>query len=171
MTFMCYLCAFQTKDRADFLDNQGDGRHYWLVMICPQCSVTNPPVAEATYGVSPYKLSNVVLEETNHGVYVTVVKANGGSDSNPIHAKHLLLNHTYKGMTLRDYDAMLKARGTERSSNFRKEVSVLLAQKAAGEITLDVYAAEMDTARAKNFVGDYDTKVKFHLAPLQQTAP
>jgi len=163
MTLMCFHCGFQTQDRADFLDTQGDGHKYWIIMICPQCSVVNPPVAETTYGVSPYKLPNVVLEETNQGIYVKVLGEKGGSSANPIHPRHHLLTRAYKGMTLREYDAMLKTRGAERSAAFKTECDALLGQKAKGALTVDAYTVEMDKARAANLVGPYDTRVEFRL--------
>mgnify|MGYP006279258003 CR=1 FL=1 len=159
--YQCFNCGFQSKAKDTFIGTTGDGRNHWILMICPQCSLVNPPVAEIGYGShAPWKQPTWAIEETNDGIYVKVTAAQAIC-SCPMIRDHQLWNVMYKnGMTYGQYHAFLVARGNERKAAFKAKVDVFLAEKTAGRISVDTYLARMDEARKECLVGPYDTRIE-----------
>lgn len=160
-TYQCFSCGFQSSDKGIFISSNGDGTFHWLMLICPQCSVANPPIAElGMTGRVAYKEPNWVIDESNYGIYVRVLHEKGGSSAAPMITEHQLWNVIYKeGKTYGQYHAFLVERGALRSEAFKTQMETLQKARVDEKWTMERYLEQMDLARKECLVGDYDTKV------------
>lgn len=159
--YQCFSCGFRTSDKGVFLSSNGDGTLHWLTLICPQCSLVSPPLAEVGDGPrTPYKSPNWVIDECNDGLYVRAVRDDGGSNASPMIRSHQLWDVMYKGgMTYGAYHQYLITRGNERKDAFRVRMDGIQKARMAEGWTDAKYVEQMDLARKDTLVGPYDTKV------------
>jgi hypothetical protein len=163
-TFRCYHCGFETQDKGDFIDSSNTSTQHWMMFICPQCALVNPPVAEtsSSCGCRPaYKNPRWSIEETNYGLYVKAYGEKGGSVSSPILATHQLANrsasHLRSGLkgTMWDHHKWLIERGNARSAAFKADYEAINPK-----LPLQEREVLMDESRKRHFVGPHDDRVE-----------
>ena len=171
--YRCYACGFETKDKGTFLSTQGTSTHHWIIFICPQCSLSEPPMAEVDYDLRPpWAEPQWKLVETNTGLYVTSTPSKKGTTvSNPIHQDHpllkapaSLLRSGLEGSML-DHHLRLAQDGKKRSAAFHAECEAIQEQTTVMNLRL----ALTDKARERYKLGPHDDRVK-HAGPALMRA-
>jgi hypothetical protein len=126
MTHKCFNCGFETSDKALFLAEQSGHTHHWTIFRCPQCTLTNPPVAEIGLGPPAFEEPIWFVVESNKGIYIKYMQDLMYLDF-PIHRRHQLANAPasllrpgLKG-TILDHSHKLQERGEARSEAFKAE--------------------------------------------------
>lgn len=152
MMFQCFTCGFQTRDAGDFIGGQSNGRHAWMMFICPQCSSANPKVAEVGWeDDAPWPHPTWWMEITNHGVYV-VYEREGAQCSAPIHPKHQ--HYAQVEATHREAAAI----GRTRSKAFHAEIEMFKTTRGRNPDR-----AEMDDMRQRHLIGPYDPRSRLEI--------
>lgn len=173
-TFRCYHCGFETQDKGDFIDGNNTSTQHWMMFICPQCSLVNPPVAEvsSSFGCRPaYKNPRWSVEETNQGLCVKAYGEKGGSVITPMLATHQLakapagiLRPGLEG-SMWDHHKRLIERGRARSAAFKADCDAIPEKAPLAE-----RLATMDEARERHLVGPHDDRVEHDGADLMRRA-
>jgi len=174
----CYSCGFETEDRAVFLSTQGTNTHHWTIFICPQCALSEPPVAEVDSDINPpWPEPKWKLSETDHGIYiVSTPSKKGGTCSGPICSEHpllkapaSLLREGLEGSML-DHHLRLIAAGKVRSGAFHAECEVIREQTDDKDERLVL----TDEARERLKVGPHSDRVEHngpHLMRALRSSP
>jgi len=162
--YRCYSCGFETENRADFLSTQGTSTHHWMIFICPQCAMSEPPMAEVDFDIRPpWPEPQWKLVETNMGLYVASTPSKSGCKvSSPINMDHpllkapaSLLRSGLEGSML-DHHLRLAQDGKKRSAAFHAECRAI--QEGADD--KDARLAQVDEARERYKLGPHDERVE-----------
>jgi len=173
MTHRCYHCGFETKNVGDFLGAQGDGHHHWVMFICPQCSTSNPPVAEVDRD-AVYKLNAWKLLECDDGLRVKAPGKKGGCSIVPMHPRHPLYNAPASLLrpelegTLRDHSRRISIYGRANTKRFHDELKEWGEAHPQGSKKDRI--AHTDESRERNQVGPHAPRVEHDGTSLMKRA-
>ena len=178
MTHQCYKCGFQTNNVGDFMGTQNTSDHYWTMFICPQCSTSNPPVAEVPYEgdrVQPnFKMNGWLVQESADGMRAVVPGSKGGCTIGYMHPRHPLmdapaaiLDPSYTG-TIRDHGKRLKAAGDANAKRFHAECQDWEQNNPRGSKKDRI--AFVDESRERNQVGPHAPRKNHNGQAVMQAA-
>ena len=169
--YRCYSCGFETKDKTVFLSTSGNGERHWIIFICPQCSMTEPPVAEVDQDIqAPWPYPEWKLVETNDGLCVQTTTKRGCRVTTPINSDHpilqapaTLLRRGLEGLLL-DHHRRLAEDGRTRSAAFKADCEAIQEQCETKEYP----RAQIDEARERHKLGPHDARVEHNGQALMQ---
>lgn len=149
--YRCYNCGFETEDKGQFVNNQGDGDHTWMMFSCPQCLHSNPPVAPPSRfpwpPEPPYAEPKWTVKISEEAVRICCYGPKNSRFLAPIIPQHQIANlpakkldpYAPEGMTIFQYSNMLSKEYWKRLEEFSKEDKILRAQFGNTEEELNRY--------------------------------
>ena len=178
MAYKCFHCGFKAAHKSQFLSNGGV-----LMVICPQCILHNPPVAEVNlFKESEFEEPNWKVVESNDGLLIKIVSEGYTSSIEMFHDHQLatasasILRPELEG-TMWDHHKALSATGNTRSAGFRAHRETWLAANPEPDFFSGIHdtwmsrlQAHQDLARREFQLGPHDSRVEHDGPALEQLA-
>lgn len=171
----CYHCGY-VGEAVSFLGYQSTGNFCWTEFRCPQCSITEPPVAPATRHPgdppAPFSEPKWWVQERNGGLYIGHSTAHGDEFSAPMRKDHHLAQapasilHPDLVGSIWDHHKALTRRGEHRSRAFKETCEKLCTERADPEEIL----RRIDAAREEFCLGPYDNGERWDGPTLERRA-